>query len=76
MALREYRVVIMATLIKSYVVEARSRQQAEEVAHDLFSPAPESGLVESCSRMTYSIQEIKPRYPGLAQVLSGETEEE
>lgn len=53
--MKSYRVTIKAEVIKAVEVEAPSQEEAEAVAHELFSTAPSPDGAEKYKQETISI---------------------
>lgn len=55
----KYDVVIQAKVIKTIRVEAKDRDEASELAHQIFEVGPQQKINENYSEETIAVSEVK-----------------
>ena len=55
--MRKYQVTVQAKVVKTLEVEAPSQEEAEAVAHEMFTTTP-GGSPERCSQETLNIENL------------------
>jgi hypothetical protein len=55
----QFKVTILATVFKTYTVDAPNRWKAEDLAFDAFQLDSDQGEVERMETMLFSLQKVK-----------------